>query len=50
MIDPALLVLFVLGGVVCFLVGYFFGAVFSGPKNDKVEPCETVEDILKREG
>lgn len=50
MIDPILLILFVLGGIACFLIGYLFGAVFAIAQKDKVEPCDTVEDIIKREG
>lgn len=39
-------------GVVCYLVGFFFGKVF-GARNSKVdrpEKCDTLEDILNREG
>lgn len=39
-------------GVVCYLVGFFFGKVFGARnrKGDKPEKCETLEDILNREG
>lgn len=39
-------------GVVCYLIGFFFGKVF-GARNRKgysPEKCETLEDILNREG
>ena len=39
-------------GVVCYLIGFFFGKVFGArnSKGDRPEKCETLEDILKREG
>lgn len=36
-------------GVVCFLMGWGFCKLF-GCRKKKDEPCETLEDILKREG
>lgn len=36
-------------GVVCYLIGFFFGKIF-GCRKKKAEPCETLEDILNREG
>lgn len=36
-------------GVVCFFMGWGFCKLFCGRKK-KDEPCETLEDILKREG
>lgn len=51
MIDPILLILFVLGGLVCFIMGWVFCALFRRNKDeDIVHPCETLEDIIKREG
>lgn len=39
-------------GVVCYLIGFFFGKLFGARirKGDRPEKCETLEDILKREG
>ena len=39
-------------GVVCYLIGFFFGKLFGARnrKDDRPEKCETLEDILKREG
>lgn len=50
-IDPILLILFVLGGLVCFIMGWVFCALFRRNKDDDlIHPCETLEDIIKREG
>jgi len=35
-------------GVVCYLIGFLFGARIR--KGDRPEKCETLEDILNREG
>jgi len=39
-------------GVVCYLVGFFFGKVFGARnrKGDRPEKCETFQDIIDREG
>ena len=39
-------------GVVCYLIGFFFGKLFCARirKGDRPEKCETLEDILNREG
>ena len=39
-------------GVVGYLISFFFGKVFGARnrKGDRPEKCETLEDILKREG
>ena len=39
-------------GVVCCLIGFLFGKVFVARirKGDRPEKCETLEDILNREG
>ena len=39
-------------GVECYLIGFFFGKVFGARnrKSDSPEKCETLEDILNREG
>ena len=42
--------LFLLGmGVVCFFIGYVFGKIF-GKRKEKIEPCETLQDVIDREG
>ena len=39
-------------GVVCYIIGFFFGKVFGARnrKGDMPEKCDTLEDILKMEG
>ena len=39
-------------GVVCYLIGFFYGKVFGAMnrKGDRPEKCETLEDILNMEG
>ena len=39
-------------GVVCYLIVFFFGKAFGArnSKGDRPEKCETLEDILNREG
>lgn len=45
--------IFVILGVLCYLIGFFIGFVFGNVdrvKKERVEKCETIEDIIKREG
>lgn len=51
MIDLGLFILMVILGVACFVMGWVFCAIFHNNKDeDIVHPCDTVEDIIKREG
>lgn len=51
MIDVGLFILMVFLGVACFLMGWVFCALFrSNKEEDIVHPCETIDDIIKREG
>lgn len=51
MIDIPLLLLIVFACLACFAVGVALGKFLSVNDKDKpVEPCETIDDILKREG
>lgn len=52
MIDLGLFILMVILGVACFVMGWVFCAIFhnNNKEEDLVHPCETVEDIIKREG
>lgn len=51
MIDFGLLVLMVILGVACFVMGWVFCKIFSYCEaDDVVHPCETIDDIVKREG
>lgn len=42
-------VFFIVMGVVCFFIGYVFGKIFGCHKK-KNEPCETLQDVIDREG
>jgi hypothetical protein len=35
-------------GVVCYLVGFFFGKVFGCRRKKKDESCETLQDVIDR--
>lgn len=51
MIDVGLLVLMVILGVTSFVMGWVFCAIFHNNKEDDlVHPCETLKDIVDREG
>lgn len=52
MIDAGLLILMVILGVASFLMGWVFCALFhhNNKADDLVHPCETIDDIIKREG
>lgn len=51
MIDLGLFILMVILGVTCFVMGWVFCAIFrSRGDEDLVHPCETIDDIVKREG
>lgn len=57
-IDLPLLLFVVGGGIACFLIGFVFGKFSRGgdvPTEEDLKirksfhPCETLEDIIKRE-
>lgn len=51
MIDVGLLILMVILGVASFVMGWVFCAIFrSNGDEDLVHPCETLNDIVDREG
>jgi hypothetical protein len=41
---------FVCMGVVCFFIGWGFCKLFGSHRKKKDEPCETLQDIIDREG
>lgn len=48
-----MLLVFVILGVLCYLIGFFIGFVFGNVdrvEKERVEKCETFEDIINREG
>lgn len=53
MIDIGLFILMIILGVASFLMGWVFCALFHNSNNkdeDLIHPCETIDDIIKREG
>lgn len=52
MIDLGLFILMVILGVASFLMGWVFCALFHNNNKDEdlVHPCDTIDDIIKREG
>ena len=57
MIDVGLFIIMVILGVDLFVMGWLFCKIFSyyeadsyNKDEDLVHPCETIEDIIKREG
>lgn len=51
MIDVGLFILMVILGIACFVMGWVFCALFHNNKDDDlVHPCETLKDIIDREG
>lgn len=42
------LIFYFVMGIICYLIGFFFGRVTNREK--KEEKCESFEDIIKREG
>ena len=37
-------------GVVCFFIGWGFCKLFGCRRKKKDEPCETLQDVIDREG
>ena len=37
-------------GVVCFFIGWGFCKMFGCRRKKKDEPCETLQDVIDREG
>lgn len=53
MIDTGLFVLMVILGVVAYVMGWISCRLFHASKEeakDFIQPCETIDDIIKREG
>lgn len=52
MIDEGLFILMVILCVASFLMGWVFCALFHNNNKDEdlAHPCETIDDIVKREG
>lgn len=48
-LDFWLIFVIITASIVCTTFGFFLGVVFAS-KPEKIEPCESLEDILKREG
>ncbi len=51
MIDVSLFILMVFLGVACFLMGWVFCRIFHRAKDecDQCNPCNTIDDVIKRE-
>lgn len=49
MIDLPLMIFLIVIGLVCFFIGYVIGRAFR-KADEEIKKCETIEDILKREG
>lgn len=44
-------VLILVGGVIVYVFGFVIGYIFGSTRDDdSVEKCETIDEIIKREG